>query len=100
MFEDENIDTQRVVLVGIFGALVAFILIVGVQVLFYRMEKADEYLKFVAVKPAERVAVQTEQLQQLRDYRWVDRTNGRAAIPIERAMDLELQTLQATASSR
>jgi hypothetical protein len=94
MFEDENIDTQRIVVIGIFGAVIAFVLIVVVQVLFYRMEKADEYVKFVAVKPAERIAVQTEQLDKLNGYRWVDRSTARVAIPIARAMELEVSTLQ------
>lgn len=94
MFEQENIDTQRIVVIGIFGAIVAFVLIIGVQVLYYRMEKADEFTKFVDVKPAERVAYQAEQRGKITEYKYVDRATDRVKIPIDRAMDLELRALQ------
>lgn len=93
-FENENIDTQRIVAIGIFGAILAFVLIVGGQVLYYRMEKADETIKFVDAKPAERMAYQAEQRTKISEYKYVDRATDRVKIPIERAMDLELRALQ------
>lgn len=94
MFEQENIDTQRIVAIGIFGAIAAFVLIIGGQVLYYRMEKADEMVKFVDVKPAARVAYQAEQRGKISEYKYVDKATDRVKIPIARAMDLELRALQ------
>lgn len=96
MFEKENIDTQTVVLVGIVSIAVTFLTIVGLQVLSYRIEKAEQRSKFVDVRPSMKVQVQTQEREQLSNYRWTDRGNGQVAIPIQRAMELELQALQST----
>lgn len=93
MFEGEGIDTQRVALVGVFGAVLAFILIVAVQVLFYRMEKADEFKKIVSERPRELVGWRTEWATEMGNYRWVDREAKTVAVPIERAMELEVRSL-------
>ena len=95
MVEKENIDTQQIATVGLFGIIVTFVLICGAQVLYYRIEKSDEYSKFVAPGYAALKTLQTEQRQALADYKWVDRQKETVTIPIERAMDLVVRDLQA-----
>ncbi len=92
MFETESIDSQRVAVIGIFTAIVIFVAIMLVQVLFYRTEKAGMALKDAA-KPRELADVQTEQATSLTTYRWVDRDTDTVTIPIKRAMQLEVETL-------
>lgn len=96
MFEKENIDTQTLLVIGIVAVTVTFLTIVGLQVLWYRIEKAEAHSKFVDVRPAMKAQVQAQEREQLSNYRWTDRANGQVAIPIERAMELELQALQST----
>lgn len=92
MFEQENIDSQRLAVVGIFGALVIFVAIVGVQVLFYRLEKSDVLSKDTN-KPRDLAIVQTEQATSISTYRWVDRSTATVTLPIKRAMQLEVDRL-------
>lgn len=92
MFEQENVDSQRLAMLGIFGALAIFVVIVGVQVLFYRLEKADIGVKDTG-KPRDLVAVQTEQVTSLSTYRWVDKEKDIVTVPIKRAMQLEVERL-------
>ena len=94
MIEQDNVDSQTITIVGIFVSLLVFVLIVGVQVLYYRMQKSDEYAKFVAVAPVELKNVQTEQLSALHQYKWVDKQNGTVMIPIEQAMQQVVRRLQ------
>ena len=92
MFELESIDNQRVAVVGIFTAILIFIAIVSVQVLFYRVEKSD-VVKKDGGRPRDLAAVQTEQATSLTTYRWVDRDTDTVTIPIKRAMQLEVENL-------
>ena len=92
MFEAESIDNQRVAVLGIFTALVFFVLIICLQVLFYRVERSG-LAKLDAPKPRDLAAVQTEQATALQTYRWVDRGTDSVTIPIERAMQLETEHL-------
>ena len=92
MFELESIDNQRVAVVGIFTALLIFVAIVSVQVLFYRVEKSDVGKKD-AGRPRDLATVQTEQATSLTTYRWVDRDTDTVTLPIKRAMQLEVENL-------
>src|SRR4051812_26124833 len=92
MFELESIDNQRVAVIGIFTALLIFVAIISVQVLFYRVEKSDVAHKD-GNKPRDLSEMQTEQATSLTTYRWVDRDTGTVTIPIKRAMQLEVENL-------
>lgn len=92
MFEEESIDSQRVAVIGIFTAVVIFIAIIMVQVLFYRTQRASVTVKETA-KPRDLAEVQTEQATALTGYRWVDRDTDMVTMPIKEAMQLETKRL-------
>lgn len=92
--QKDDVDATAVATIGIFGAILAFVLIVGAQVLFYRVTKENDFKTQVAVGSTELHQVQTEQRTQINSYRWVDKEKEIVAIPIERAMELELHNLQ------
>jgi hypothetical protein len=94
MVQKDDVDSQTVAIIGVFAAIVTFALIVGAQVLYYRMQKADEYRKVVAPGSTDLQNVVTEQRAAISTYHWVDKEKGVVAIPIERAMNLVLQQLQ------
>lgn len=91
---NDGIDSQTLTIIALFGAAVTFVLIIGVQVLFYRMQKADFQHKVIEAGCADLKAAVTEQHAQLDQYKWVDRDKGRVMIPIERAMDLTVRELK------
>jgi hypothetical protein len=94
LVEKDNIDAQSVAIVGVFGAVIAFVLIVGVQVLYYRMERTDEYKKVVEPGSIGLKEMVAEQETSLNGYKWVDRDKDVVTIPIDRAMELTVHDLQ------
>lgn len=95
MVEKENVDAARIATIGFVCILIAFVIICAAQVLYYRVERSDEYNKFVVPGYSALKTLQTEQRQALADYKWVDRQKETVTIPIERAMDLVVRDLQA-----
>jgi hypothetical protein len=76
------------VVIGVVGALVLVLVIIGLQALYYRTEQAEVVRKVESAAPEEWSRVRAEQEARLHSYRWVDREQGVVAIPIERAMEL------------
>jgi len=70
------------------GVALLVVIVLLLEVLYHRTAAAELQRKVIAEQPLELRAVEAEQLEQLSRYRWVDEAAGRAAIPIERAMDL------------
>jgi hypothetical protein len=97
MFQKDDVDVQQVAIVGAFSLILFVAIIVGAQVLFYRSEKADTLFKLKNGMPSEARTLLTEERMKLASYRWVDRQKEVVAIPIERAMELQLKDLQAQA---
>ena len=85
-----EVDTQKVALIGIGGALATFFLIVLMQFFFHFVSaRIDLEKKGVAeaVKSAEsKIAGQRERL--VSDGRWINKDAGVAAVPIGVAMEL------------
>lgn len=92
-FEKDTLDTPSIVLVGIFSALICFILILGVQVLYFRMERTDAFKKDVAPGSVALKEMVAEQQGSLNAYRWVDRSTNTVAIPLEQAMQLTVRDM-------
>jgi hypothetical protein len=84
----EELDAPRVALVGLSGSLVAFLLILGAQAIYYRMDRAEREAKLGTQLPPERRRLESDQYGQLHSYRWLDAQKKNVAIPIERAMEL------------
>ena len=59
MVEQDNIDAKTVAMMGICGAIIIFVVIVLLQVLFYRQSRADFVAKFVKPGWQELKTVQT-----------------------------------------
>lgn len=70
------------------GAIVIFVFIVAVQILFQRTTRQEFQQKIVAEVPEELAQLQAQQLERIHTYRLVDAKAGIAAIPIEQAMAL------------
>ncbi len=93
--EKVELNTPAVVMVGIVGAILFFAAIVFLQAYFARAERDEHRRTVVSQRSEEPATVQAAQEAQLHGYRWVDRTRGIAAIPIDRAMALVARELPA-----
>ncbi len=84
----DDLNTSKVVLIGIVSALLLFIIIVGIQAWFYNYYEAEYQKKVVAQQPEELNALTADQQETLNGYRWIDKKKQVVGIPIDRAMDL------------
>jgi hypothetical protein len=89
----DDVNTLAVAVVGIVGAIMVFVVIVGLQVWFYNLQEVETYKKVVSVQPQEYSSLVAEQEARLNSYRWIDRDKGIVAIPIERAAELVVHEL-------
>lgn len=91
-YDDPNVPASAIV--GILGAVLLFVIIVGLQALFYSME-GKEHARKVTEDPYEPLQrLEADQLGVLNSYGWVDQQAGIAHIPIDRAMELVAEEAQ------
>ncbi len=93
MAQSDDVRTSTIALVGFLGALVLFVILVGLEVVYYevaaRQRKAKE-----TVQPQQSVtAALDEQRVKLAEYRRLDAAKGVVRIPIDRAMELVVREL-------
>ena len=93
-YDDPDVPASAIV--GILGAVLLFVIIVGLQALFYSMER-QELARKVTEDPYDPLQrLDADQLELLNSYGWVDQQAGIAHIPIDRAMELVVEDAQTT----
>ena len=91
-YDDPDVPASAIV--GILGAVLLFAIIVGLQGLFYSMER-KELAQKIADNPYEPLKrLDADQLEILNSYGWVDQQAQTVHIPIRRAMELVVQESQ------
>lgn len=86
--EPEGTNAALIAVVSLVSAVLTFVVVVGLQALYYRFEAREFERKVVEGVPEELRSIRSEQNDVLNGYRWIDQEAGIVAIPIERAMDL------------
>ncbi len=87
-------NTQATVLVGIVGAILVFVVIVWLQVLFYDVQD-QQVVRINVGDPRQLSLLRAEQLETINSYGWKDQQEGLVTIPIDRAMELVVRELAA-----
>lgn len=87
-------NTPSVVLVGVVGAIMVFVVIVALQALFYNTE-TQTIGRINEGDPQLLGRLRAEQLEAVSSYAWKDRDKGVAVIPIDRAMELTVRDIAA-----
>ncbi len=83
----DDLNTPTIVLIGFLSAILLFVLIIGMQVVYYTFQEVEFNAKVLSQKPAELTRALLEQQEKLNAYRWVNEASGTVAIPIQVAMD-------------
>lgn len=81
-------DALMTLAIVVIGAIVLAVVVVFVQGLYERAQKAQFQEKVVAEQPAELRQLRIAQLDRLHKIAWADKNRGLVTIPIERAMKL------------
>lgn len=93
-------NTTWTVIVLFIGAIMVFAVIVGLQALFYTIERGEYERKVVALAPEQLSRLRAEQQENLVRYRWINQREGIVAIPVERAMELVVREAAAEATQQ
>ncbi|MCX7016654.1 MAG: hypothetical protein NTW86_29540 [Candidatus Sumerlaeota bacterium] len=91
-------DAAVTVAIGVIGALMIFLLIVALQILYYHTQDQELAALVYSRKPEELSLLRAKQEELLHSYRWIDQAKDVAGIPIERAMELALNDIHTSAT--
>ncbi len=93
-----GLDVPMIVTIGLISTSLTVAMIFGVQALYYRGLSQENERKVIAVTAADSDSRVAEQKAQLTRYAWLDRDQGKVAVPIERAMNLVVKELKESRS--
>ena len=93
-----DLNTSKIALVGFVGALVTFVVIIAVQVLYLSTAKDLRQERVIEAPTTDSDSIVYEQQVKLTRYAWIDQPNKKVVIPIERAMELVVSELSASSS--
>jgi hypothetical protein len=91
-----DLNTPMIALVGLLGALVTFVVIVALQVLYYTAANSHNQRNVIQAPTTESDSLVAEQEVKLTRFGWINRDKKQVAIPIDRAMELVVRELSAT----
>ena len=94
MAEPDDLNTPLIALVGFLGAVMVFVIVVFLMVI-YRQVESEQLFRTDVGQPYGQVAdLRTRQREVLASYGWVDQERGVASIPIGRAIDLAVREIR------
>jgi len=95
MSQQRDPNTSGVLLVGIVGSIVLFAVVVALIGLYQSVEHQQLQDKVYNTVPQELSQLRAKQIAQINGYRHMPGDDGRVALPIERAMELSVDELNA-----
>ena len=88
-------NTPAILLIGIVGSIGLFAIVVGLTAVYQNVEYEQMQDKVYDVVPQELAQLRAKQQAKINDYRHLPGDEGRIALPIERAMELSVDELNA-----
>ncbi len=86
----DELRASPIVIVGVVGAVLIFVIIVALTALFLWVEEAEIAEKNAGQPPSNLRLSKNEQQVILTEYRWIDQEKGIVRVPIDRAIELVL----------
>ena len=87
----DDLNTPLIVTIGVLFVVLTFVLIVLLQVYFYKAQANEYQARVIEPQSVELSGYLADQATELHGYAWIDREKGVVKIPIERAMELLVQ---------
>ena len=98
MERHNDLNTLKIAVVGLLGALVTVAIVLALQVLYYSAANQQFDRKVIQAPTTQSDTLLAEQAVKLTRYEWIDRQKNKVMIPIDRAMELVVKELSATQS--
>lgn len=95
MSQQRDPNTPAVLLVGIVGSVLIFAIVVGLIAVYQGVEQEHLQDKVYNVVPQELAQLRAKQQAQINSFRHMPGDDGRIGLPIERAMALMVDELNA-----
>jgi hypothetical protein len=86
-----DMNLPLILTIGVVGAILVFVLIIGIEAWFYAQQQEERQAKSLMVRHPMLLDNRIQQLRNLEGYRWVDQANGVVTIPLDRAMALTIE---------
>ena len=96
MSNSEDPNALSIIFVGLMGAVGVFLVVILLQIVFFRMQEMETAKKVVSMAPEELATLRAQQQANLNGYGWVNQDEGVVRIPIERAMELTVLDINFT----
>ena len=93
-----DLNTLKIAVVGLLGALITLAIVLALQVLYYSAANQQFDRKVIQAPTTQSDTLLAEQAVKLTRYDWIDREKKKVMIPIDRAMELVVKELSATQS--
>ena len=87
----EDVNSPLIFTIGAVSALLAIVVVVGLQSWFMYEEQAEKDQNYAGAVNHQLVDLRKEQQSNITGYRWIDRDKKVAAVPIDEAMKLLIQ---------
>ena len=98
MERHNDLNPVKIAWVGFLGALVTFVVILAMQVLYYSAVDQETEQKVIQAPTTQSDTMLAEQAVKLTRYGWIDREKQQVTIPIDRAMEVVVNELSAAPS--
>ncbi len=93
MATQDDLNTPVIAVVGLLGAIIVFVIIVLLMVVFHRVESQHRDARQVNQSYAQVSRLVADQQGRLAGYGWIDQKKGIARIKVTDAMDLVVAEL-------
>ncbi len=89
----EDVDISLVITIAVVSIVLVYVSIVAMSAWYFRYERVELEKKAVSQRYESLINLQTEQLERINTYRWIDEKGGILAIPIDRAVEITVNEL-------
>jgi hypothetical protein len=88
----QEANVPLVLTIGIVAGILIIVIIIGLQGWYQSQENDEMAFKAELFKNADLIDLKAAQTDNISHYRWVDKQNNVVSIPIDRAMQVMIET--------
>ena len=88
----QEANVPLVLSIGIVSGMLLLVIVIGVQAWYQSEENSETAAKADEFPNTTLIDLKQSQIDNISDYRWVDKANHVVSIPIDRAIDIYVQT--------
>jgi hypothetical protein len=96
----DDLNVRSIWLAGVIAILLTFLSVVGAQVIYYWMQENVENVRLLGSEYEQARESIRKQKEGMTGFQWIDKSQGKVAIPIDLAKDLIVRERQGAATEK